>query len=445
MDAETMERLLEGRISTDTRLLEKGDTFFALIGKKFDAHDFIGEALEKGVARFVVSDPSKIKPEWRSRAEFTLVPDTLAAYGELARRYRDRFKIPAVAVTGSTGKTTVKELLAHLLSAKFNTLKNRGTENNLVGVPKTLFQLDRKTQVAVLEMGTNAPGEIEALSSFIRPQAAILTRIGYSHLEGLKSLEGVREEKLKVLKHLDRGGLLVVNGEDPMLAEVKSGVHRVVRAGFDRSRCEVSAERLSAGPEGTVFYWKGLRMETQMVGRHNALNGLLALHTASALGVEDALLQKALASFKPVPGRLTLKKMGEMTFLDDSYNSNPTSFAAAVDTLEEFRLKGHKGVVCGDMLELGAQSEAFHREMGRKLAHSGVYFVVACGRQSEALVREAVKEGFPPERIVHVEDSVQAGRACQRLASAGDLVLLKGSRGMQMEKVFECFTNYSIR
>ncbi len=445
MDAETMDRLLRQRISTDTRLLKKGDVFFALIGKRFDAHDFILEALGKGVSHFVVSDRTKVKTEWLTQADFVFVNDTLTAYGDLARYHRQKFKVPAVAVTGSTGKTTVKELLEHLLSSKFRTLKNRGTENNLVGVPKSLLQLEQATQVMVLEMGTNAPGEIERLSSIIRPQIAILTQIGHSHLEGLKDLQGVREEKLSVLKHLDRGGLLVVNGEDPMLTDVKSGVHRVIRVGFDRALCEVAAERILGTAEGTVFYWSGLRMETQLVGRHNVLNCLLALQAASALGVASEALQKALAVFKAVPGRLTIKKIANMTFLDDSYNSNPTSFAAAIETLSGIRTDGKKGVVCGDMLELGPEAEAFHRELGRALARSGFHYVVACGTQSAALAEEAVQSGFPRDRIVHVKDSVEAGRACQKFASSGDWVLVKGSRGMQMEKVFECYTSCSTR
>ncbi len=445
MDAETMERLLRHRVSTDTRLLEKGDVFFALIGKRFDAHDFIPQALEKGVSIFVVSDPKKIKEEWLNKAEFVFVEDTLAAYGDLSCFYRKKFKIPVVAITGSVGKTTVKELLAHLLSVRFKVLKNRGTENNLIGVPKTLFQLEKGTEVAVLEMGTNAPGEIERLSAIIRPQAAILTRIGHSHLEGLKSLEGVREEKLKVLKNLERGGILFVNGEDPSLANVQSGVHRVVRIGFDPAHADVIAERIEGAEKWTVFYVDGVKMTTPLVGRHNVLNCLLAIECAKGLGVEIGEIQKALTTFKSVPGRLTLKTLSDITFLDDSYNSNPTSFRAALDTLKGLRAHGKKGVVCGDMLELGPQSEALHREIGREIAQTSLDFAVAVGPLSAWLSEEAVKQGFPAEKMFHVKDSAEAGKVCQKLASAGDLVLIKGSRGMQMEKVLECFTSFSTR
>ncbi len=453
MDAETMERLLRHKVSTDTRLLEKGDVFFALVGKRFDAHDFIPQALEKGVSVFVVSDRNKVKEEWLKKADFIYVEDTLAAYGDLACFYRKKIKVPVVAITGSVGKTTVKELLAHLLSARFKVLKNRGTENNLVGVPKTLFLLEKDTEVVVLEMGTNAPGEIERLSSIIRPQAAILTQIGHSHLERLKSLEGVRKEKLMVLKNLERGGILFVNGEDPQLANVRSGVHRVVRVGFppkanpplavDLPRADVIAERVEGSEEGTQFYVDGVKMTTPLVGRHNVLNCLLAIECAKSLGMEAHEIQAALATFKCVPGRLTIKTLSNITFLDDSYNSNPTSFRAALETLKGLETQGKKGVVSGDMLELGPQSEAFHREIGREIASAQLDFAVAAGPLSVSLAEEAVKWGFPAEKMFHVKDSAEAGKVCQKLASAGDLVLIKGSRGMQMEKILECFTSFS--
>ena len=429
-----------GRISTDTRLLEKKDVFFALIGKRFDGHSFISEAMEKGVQVFVVSDLGKIKPEQLMSAVFIQVEDTLVAYGDLARYFRQKFKIPVVAVTGSSGKTTVKELIAHLLSSKFKVLKNRGTENNLIGVPKTLFQLDAGTQVVVLELGTNLPGEIERLSSIARPQVGVLTQIGYSHLEGLKDLAGVREEKLKILKHLERGGLLIVNGEDGQLADVQSGVHRVVRAGLEGRRAEVVADHLRSHPSGTTFTLNGRdKMETALFGRHNVLNCLLAIQTAMALGVEPDAIQKSLPGFKPVPGRLSLKVLDEIQFLDDSYNSNPTSFQAALETLKSFKVRGKKGVVCGDMLELGAQAEIFHRQAGRSLKKFLFDFVVAAGPLSAHLVEEAVQAGYPAAKIFHAPDSAQAGKICQKLATAGDLVLVKGSRGMQMEKVWQSF------
>jgi len=444
------------RVSTDTRLLEKNDVFFALVGKRFDGHDFITQAMEKGVRTFVVSNRGKIKADQLKSAVFIHVEDTLTAYGDLARHHRQKFKIPVIAITGSSGKTTVKELAAHLLSSKFKVLKNRGTENNLIGVPKTLLQMDVGTEVVVLEMGTSLPGEIERLSSIGRPQVGVLTQIGYSHLEGLKSLEGVREEKLTLLKNLERGGMLIVNGEDPQLAGLQSGVHRLVRVGFSAiggpasggrpARVDVSAGNIWSHEQGTTFTLNGTdKIQTLLLGRHNVLNCLLAIQAALALGVELGAIQKSLPGFKPMPGRLSLKTVDDIQFLDDSYNSNPTSLRAALETLKSLKTRGKKGVVFGDMLELGKDAEALHRQAGRSLAEHLFDFVVATGPLSEHLAEEAVKAGYPAGKIFHAKDSADAGKICQKLASGGDLVLVKGSRGMQMEKIFECFMSCSTR
>ena len=432
------------RVSTDTRLIEKGDTFFAFIGQRFDGHIFLAEAVEKGAALLVVSDESRVTPALARKAGVIVVEDTVRAYGDLARSYRQQFKIPAVAVTGSSGKTTVKELLAHLLSPKFKVLKNRGTENNLIGVPKTLFQLDASHQVLVMEMGTNQPGEIERLTDIVSPQVGVLTQISASHLEGLKDVDGVRHEKLQLLQKLDRGGLLVLNGEDPLLKDAQSGVHKSLRVGLSKEGMDLWAEQVWAHEQGTSFALNGEhRFETQLIGRHNVLNCLLALQCAVSLGMDIPSLQKSLKEFKPVPGRLCLKNMDGILFLDDSYNSNPGSFQAALETLKGFKTRGQKGVVCGDMLELGRESEHWHRRLGSALAGFLFDFIVAAGPQSKFLVEEAVKEGYDSSKIFHVKDSAEAGRACQKLASSGDLVLVKGSRGMQMEKVFECFISCS--
>lgn len=431
------------RVCTDTRLAEKNDVFFAFVGNRFNGHDFIGVALEKGVKHFIISETKKILPKLQKQANFILVKDTVDAYGDLAKFYARKFKIPAVAVTGSVGKTTVKELVAHLLSAKFKVLKNRGTENNLIGVPKTLFQLNSSHEVIVLEMGTNRPGEIERLSSIVAPQVGVLTQISPAHLEGLKNLEGVREEKLAILKGLRRGGVLFLNGEDPLLKNAQSSVHQVRKVGLSKEGMDLAAEQIWCHDEGTSFSAWGERFSTQLAGRHNVINCLLALECAQALGVDRELLQKSLSTFKPVAGRLCLKKIEGILFLDDSYNSNPASFLAALETLKSFKIPGKKIVLCGDMLELGEGSETYHRQLGMAVAGHLFDRVIACGAQSKFLVEEALKAGYHQSKIVHAKDSAEAAKICQKLATPGDIVLVKGSRGMQMEKIFNCFISCS--
>lgn len=440
-------------ISTDTRTLGKNDVFFALKGERFDGHDFLKEAFEKGARHFVLSDAKRLPADVKA-CNVIVVSDVLAAYGDLAKFYRQKFKIPVIAVTGSSGKTTVKELLAHVLSQQFRVLKNRGTENNLIGVPKTLFGLDASHEVVVLELGTNRPGEIERLASIVAPQIGIITMIGPSHLEGLGNIEGVKAEKLKLAAAVERGGLVILNGHDPHLAEVKSGVHKILRAGFSKEGNDVAAEQMWCHDAGCTFrvdrYLYEPRgekecVETALIGRHNALNCLLAMLAASALGVDFATIRKGIASFKPIAGRLCLKNAAGIIFIDDSYNSNPASFRAALDTLKEFKIRERKGVVCGDMLELGERAEALHRELGARVAELLFDFVIAAGPLSKHLVDEALKRGFDPQRIHHVKDSAEAGRLCRDIATPGDMVLVKGSRAMVMEKVFECFITSSTR
>ena len=433
------------RVSTDTRTIEKGDVFFALKGPHFDGHDFLEAALAKGAAYVVAEDPRRFGEAVRKNAAVIGVDDTLKAYGDLARVYRKKFKIPVIAVTGSCGKTTAKELIAHVLSKRFKVLKNRGTENNRVGVPKTLFQLDDSHEVLIAEMGTNEPGEIDLLASMLAPQMEVLTQIGSSHLEKLDSLEGVKAEKLSMVRSLERGGLLILNGQDPMLADVQSGVHRVLRAGFSKKNCDAAAEQIWCHEKGSTFYVDGGLFETPLVGRHNILTCLIALLAARSLGMKDGEIREALAEFKAPPGRLNLKEMGGIRFIDDTYNSNPTSFLAALETLKEFKIREKKGVVCGDMLELGRHSEALHRRIGAVMAEHLLDFIVAAGPQSGALADEALKNGFDPKKIYLVKDSIEAGEALRRIVSAGDIVLLEGSRGMKMEKICECFTTSSIR
>ncbi len=439
IDISKFKQALQSRISTDTRFIEKNDVFFAFKGEKFDGHDFLMEAFEKGARTFVVSDKAKIPSLLRSQARILEVKDTVTAYGDWAAYVRTQFKIPFVAVTGSVGKTTAKELVAHFLKCKYKVLHNRGTENNLIGVPKTLLQLDDTYEAAVLELGTNAPGEIERLASLVKPQVGILTQIGFCHLEGLGSVEGVKKEKLGLVPHIEHGGLLLLNGEDPRLADVQSSVHRVVRVGFSKPVCDVTAEQIEIHENGTSFKLNGKEhFETQLIGRHNLIHILFAIEVARHLGVELPAMQQSLASFKAVPGRLQIKKTNGLIFIDDSYNSNPTSFEAALETLKNMKVDGRKAVVCGDMLELGEHTEKLHRQLGQRLAQLKPSYIVTTGPNCKYLVDEATKAGYDAQRIFNTAHSMEAGQILKNQAQPGDVVLVKGSRGMAMEKVLTC-------
>lgn len=444
MDIELDEILRAARgISTDTRTLEKGDCFIALKGARYDGHDFIRQALEKGARVIVHSQGIPGLSVRHSDARFIRVEDTLGALGELARQTRQKFRIPAVAVTGSAGKTTVKELIAYVLSERFQVLKNRGTENNLIGVPKTILQLQKEHEVLVLELGTSRPGEIQRLSGIAAPQIGVVTQIGHSHLQGLGTLEGVRDEKLALIREVEREGLVVLNGEDPLLKSVIGDVHKIIRVGFSGQTCDLEAHKVECHEEGSAFEVSGVSFETSLLGRHNVLNCLLAAAVARFLGLEFSAISKSLRGFKPVPGRLAAKQIEGIYFLDDTYNSNPSSFRAALETFGKLGAPPRKGVICGDMLELGARAQALHRELGALVAAGGFDFVIAAGELSKSLVDEALRRGYDAKRIFHVGDAGEAGRLCREIACPGDRILVKGSRGMKMEKVFECFITSS--
>lgn len=431
-------------ISTDTRSIKPGSAFVALRGERFDGHDFLEEAAAKGARVAVVSDPARATAALRKRLSILAVPDTLQAYGDLAAAYRRSFRTPVVAITGSSGKTTVKELVAHLASIRHVTLKNQGTENNLVGVPKTLLGLEPSHGLAVLELGTNRPGEIARLAQIVQPQIGLITLVAPSHLEGLGDLEGVHAEKTSLVPHVERGGAVVVNGDDARLSTLTSGVHRVVRAGSSPG-ADFRAEHVWLHEKGFTFSAEGQRYEAPLVGRHNVVNALMAVAVCRILGIPADELARSLENFRPMGGRLQWREIEGIRFLDDSYNANPASMRAAIETLHELKIRGRKGCVCGDMLELGAQSEALHRQIGALLAQRPVDFVIAVGPLAGLLADEAVERGISPTRIHRAADSLEAGRICRELAREGDCVLVKGSRGMKMEKVFECFTNSSIR
>jgi len=261
----------------------------------------------------------------------------------------------------------------------------------------------------------------------------------------LGSPEGVRREKLALLKHLETGGICFLNGEDSLLDGVESPAHRVTRAGFSKSASEFYAENIQCGENGSSFAVNGILFHTRLLGRHNVLNCLLAMAVARSLGIAWQDLLVSLKTFEPVRGRLFERIIEGIYFIDDSYNSNPGSFRASIEMLGDFERVGRKGLVCGDMLELGEHSETCHRQMGALLAKQRFDFVIAAGSWCKFLVEEALKNGFDPKNIYHADDSAQAGRICRELAKAGDRVLVKGSRGAQMERVLECFITSSTR
>ena len=436
-------RLLSGRpgydldlstISTDTRTLEKGSFFLPLEGANFDAERFIEEAFKKGAIGTFTRRSGTVRFA-ASRDNIVIqVKDTLDALQKMARYHRSRLKTPVVAVTGSNGKTSVKEMIAAVLAAKYNVLKNEGTKNNHIGMPLTLLKLNRGHDVCVLELGANHAGEIASLARIAAPQTAVITNIGHSHLEFFKNLEGVFKAKKELLKFLEKDGLAVLNGDDKYLCSVRSSRFRIKRFGFsaacDPRTCQLSIEKGRIG-----FELKNAgRFTLNLVGVHNVYNALAAIAVGRSFAVGYDAMKKALARYVPADKRLNLIKIRSVTVMDDTYNSNPLSMMCALDSLKRYPANA-RWVVSADMLELGKERNKLHAAVGEIIARSGFDGLLTFGRLSKNTYLRAIECGMSKGRVWHCSTRGEIARILRGLAGKDDAVLIKGSRSMRMEEV----------
>jgi UDP-N-acetylmuramoyl-tripeptide--D-alanyl-D-alanine ligase len=424
-------------VSIDSRSLAVGEAFFAIQGHRLDGHAFLAEAAARGAACLVVH---ALPDDVPANVPLVLVEETTQALGKLGAWHRARFSIPVVAVTGSNGKTTTKELAAGVLGTRWNVLRPEKSFNNQWGLPLTLLQLGPEHQAAVLEIGTNARGEIAALSALAAPTVAIVTTVAAVHVEFLGSLDGVREEKAGLVRALPPDGVAVLNADDPRVAgmarETRARVVTYGRAATAHVRVigdVVEDERglaftLEAGGERQPVV-------VGLAGRHNVTNALAGAAAGVALGLPLADVARGLAGVRPVAGRCVWRQAGDVTILDDTYNASPVSVRAALDTVAAHRRGRRVVVVLGDMLELGAISDEAHREVGRAVAGLPADELVGVGRAMQGTVEAAREAGLAEARhLMTFEDTV--AHLLKRVV-AGDLVLVKGSRGMRMERVVD--------
>jgi UDP-N-acetylmuramoyl-tripeptide--D-alanyl-D-alanine ligase len=430
-------------VSTDSRTLRPGELFVALKGERFDGHRFVHQAVEGGAAGLVVA-----LEESAAQGPYPVavvgVRDTLHALGDLAGYWRRRLPIPVVAVTGSNGKTTTKEMVACILSRSWRVLKNRGNLNNLVGLPLTLLELETTHQAAVVEMGMNRAGEIGRLARIARPDVGLVTNIQPAHLEGLGSLRGIQSAKGELFAGMPVNATIVVNLDDPRVVELASSFPGR-RVGYSTGGVpgEVTLERIiSMDAAGTHFLLR-LGRETRdirlpVVGRHHLSNAVAAAAVAWALGLPTNRTAEALATFRPFDRRTEILALPHhIHVINDTYNANPGSMAAALETLTLVSGQGKSFAVLGDMLEMGAESAALHRELGRVAAGHRVDHLVAMGAQATNLLAGAAEAGMPEHRLLSAGDHREAAVQVQGLLASGDWVLVKGSRAMRMERVVE--------
>jgi UDP-N-acetylmuramoyl-tripeptide--D-alanyl-D-alanine ligase len=428
------ELTLDG-VATDTRAIKPGRLFIALKGDRFDAHDFLAQAAKGGARAALVERPA---PAGAVGAMVQIrVADTRRALGDLARFHAQRLPARRAAVTGSNGKTTTKELLRSALSAGGPTVASEKSFNNEVGLPLTLLRVEPTTAYAALELGSNHPGEIARLADLARPELGVVTNCSAAHLEHLVDLDGVAREKGSLIEALPADGVAVLNADDSRFEAIRARAPcRVVTFGVRRP-ADHRAVDIRFDLRRLAYKLRGRRVYVPLGGCHNVYNSLAALAAAEALGVPLAAAIDALRRIEAPPMRLAVARFGALTLIDDSYNANPGSVEAAFRTLAAATVKGRRVMVLGDMLELGVHSKAEHRRAGELASLLGDALLVAVGPNREAVAAGAASRGLPAASIATFEDSTAAARKVPALLEPGDAVLVKGSRGMAMERVVE--------
>lgn len=432
-------------ISTDSRTLSPGGLFVALKGEQFDGHQFIAQAVSRGGSGVIVDQGEVENIGLRDlQVPVVGVPDTLRAFGDLAEFWRRLYPVPVVAITGSNGKTTTKEMVASILDRSWKVLKNQGTFNNLVGLPITLLQLNNTHQAAVVELGMNQPGEIKRLTEIVSPDVGLITNIQPAHLQGLGTLEGIEAAKGELFAGMAASATIVVNRDDPRVLNLASSFPgRQVSFSVNGESADITLDRILAmDVDGSRFLLKlpeeTLEIDLPVLGLHHLNNAVAAAAVVWALNLPTKTIANGLANFKPVDKRMEVLTIpGEISIINDSYNANPVSMAAALETLRQVKKQGRGFAVLGDMLELGDESAALHSQVGAKAAQEGVDYLLALGEQASHLLAGAAEAGMDSNRLIQASDHQEIASQVRNLMAAGDWILVKGSRGMRMEKVVE--------
>ncbi len=423
-------------LSTDTRKIKKGELFLAIKGGQYDGHSFILDAVSKGAAGVLVQEGGITNVNFKlpDDVSFISVRDSIRALGDIGNFHRSRFTIPIIGITGSNGKTTTKEMVAAILSKKFNALKNFGTENNNIGVPMTLMRLNSEHNIAVLEMGTNHLGEIRRLADIARPTIGIITNVGPSHLEYLEDMDTVLKAKAEMLEYMDKDAKLILNNDDEYLAKMKTNL-KTVRFGFDK-KSDFYADKINMEPDGISFRMNGKwDISLGVLGRHNVYNALSSIACAWDFGISIEEIKDALREFKVPNMRMEVKRFGDIKIINDTYNANPQSMKQAIEALRDMVTDGRKILIAGDMLELGTFSGRFHHLVGKQAAESGIDLIVAVGKLAEHVSKGAQEAGMSERKIKLCAVTKEAREKVAGLIKKGDTILIKGSRAMRMEEI----------
>ncbi len=441
-------------VSTDSRTVSAGEIFFALRGEKFDGHDFVENVLEKKAACAVVDRKwYKRRKEDVAKSPLVIVDDTTRAFGDLARICRKKFAMPVIAIGGSNGKTTTKEMAAKVLGREMKVVKTSGNHNNQIGVPLTIFGFRRYHEAAIVEIGTNHFGEIKRLCEILEPDAGLITNIGAEHLEFFKNLAGVKKEESELFNFLTLSeGVAFVNADDKNIVNAGRFPRNKFGYGFQLGntvRQNLAGRFFGMDKRGCALFEMKYRGKTELVhlkvpGIHNAMNALAAAAIGYHYGMNPVEIKKALENYRAYEKRMQLVEAGGVKILNDTYNSNPESAVAAIRWLSVVRAKGKRVAVLADMLELGESSKREHQRVGKEIARTNVDCLFTFGKLAKGIADAAAANSErKTKRKLKTESFDNKEKLSEKvlqIISPGDAVLVKGSRGMKMEEVVNALT-----
>ena len=435
-------------ICTDTRQMQKDSIFIALCGENYDGHEFVPEALANGAVLAVASKPQG------ENFPVIYVKDTVKAFGLLAKHYRNSFDLKLVGITGSVGKTSTKEMIFAVLAVKYKTFKTKANLNNEIGVPKTIFELNNSYDTAVIEMGMSNLGEISRLSQITNPQVGVVTNIGVSHIENLKSREGILQAKLEISDGMEKGTPLILNGDNDMLtvekiSKIRPNIldkHPVIYFGINNQNCDITAQNISCETicdENNEYIWrtnffityKNIQYKACIpcVGEHNIYNALAAFGVGISLGLTPQEIITGYNNYKTVGARLNIIQKDNIIIIDDCYNSSPDSVKAALSVMQKIA-KGRKIAILGDMLELGKMSEELHLQTGKNTAEYDADIVICQGEQAKHIANGAKQKGIESHWF---ETQKEVVNFLHKTITPKDTILFKASRGMKFELIIE--------
>lgn len=418
----------------DSRQVKKGSVFWALKGEKFDGHTFATQALQQG-AEAVVVDQSVVEKNPKALSAYIPVHNTNEALLQFASRYSELFSACKIGITGSNGKTTTKEMINAILSKKWSGWATEGNFNNHIGVPFTLLGIKKNYRYAVVEMGTNHPGEIAQLTRAVQPDIALITTIGDSHLEFFHNRDNVFKEKFTIVQGLKQEGWLVVNRDDPFLAKIKpSRKYQLLTYGVESG--DVSPKKLEWDEKGCAHFTVGRsEFALSVPGRHSLSNALAAIAVAQILNVPKKMMVETLKQFQGSAMRMQIQTIQKRRVVLDCYNANPSSMAMAVETVGKMKTRGRRIAILGDMLELGSRSQELHREIGPLIVENHFDLLITIGKEAEEIGRSALTHGFSKKCWVHYPDILSSASKIVSQTESNDLLLVKASRGIGLERL----------